>query len=307
MCLPSMNFFKFAKNKYITMNYLKISKSTILVFSALWLVTSCVPKKQFDEAQAQLTKTHSNLTQCSGELSATKEELAAARATLSGLKEQGAYSKENSSTLRTALEKCLANQNTGGQNISKLVDEIKSSNSYIKRLISVNAKNDSLNKALSDKLTKSLANENKDDIEVKVKKAAVFISLSDKMLYKSGDYNLSPSATNILAKIAKIINDYKDYDVQVVGHTDSQPISSANIKDNWELSTLRALSVVRSLRNDHGVDPARLLPAGHGEYVPKTTNATAEGRSVNRRTEIIILPNLEEFMKLLDKQIQSAN
>jgi chemotaxis protein MotB len=301
-----MFFYLILHKNFKTMKYKQMLKQSAFFFSTLFLVTSCVPKKQFDETQAQLTKTHVNLTQCNADLSRTREELAGAKATLSGLQEQGVSSKENSSTLRAALEKCLANQNTGGQNIGKLVDEIKASNSYIKRLVSTNAKNDSLNKALSDKLTRSLGS-NSEDIDIKVKKAAVFISLSDKMLYKSGDYNLSSSANAVLAKIAKIINDYKNYDVHVVGHTDSQPITSATIKDNWELSTLRSLSVVRALQKDHGVDPARLLASGHGEHIPKVSNGNAEGRNINRRTEIIILPNLEEFMKLLDKQIQSAN
>ncbi len=288
------------------MTYPKIFKFSILFISGILFFSSCVPKKQFEEAQAQLTKTHVNLTQCNNELALTREQLAAAKASLSGLQEQGASTKENTSALRGILEKCLANQNTGGQNISKLVDEIKSSNSYIKRLVSTNAKNDSLNKVLSDKLTRSLGTDS-EDIEIKVKKAAVFISLSDKMLYKSGDYNLSSSANGILAKIAKIINDYKDYDVQIVGHTDNLAISSTTIKDNWELSTLRSLSVVRALQRDHGVNPSRMLASGHGEHIPKVSNGNPEGRSANRRTEIIILPNLEEFMKLLDKQIQSPN
>ncbi|MFA9290375.1 MAG: flagellar motor protein MotB [Solirubrobacteraceae bacterium] len=286
---------------------MKNLKTSLTALCVGLLITSCVPKKKFEETQAELTKTYSNLTMCNSELSATKEQLAAARATILGNKELGASNSENTASLKSALERCLANQNTGGQNISKLVDEIKSSNSYIKRLVAANSKNDSLNKALSDKLTRSLGSSGTEDIEIKVKKAAVFISLSDKMLYRSGDYNLNSSANAVLAKIAKIINDYSNYDVQVVGHTDTQDISTKAVKDNWELSTLRSLSVVRALQNDHGVSPARLLAAGHGQYVPKASNGNVEGRSINRRTEIIILPNLEEFMKLLDKNIQNSN
>jgi len=144
-------------------------------------------------------------------------------------------------------------------------------------------------------------------VDVKVLKGVVYISLNDNMLYKSGSYEISPAAMDILGKIAKIIKDYKDYDVLVEGNTDNVPISRTNIRNNWDLSALRASSVVQALQDDFGIDPSRLSAAGRGEYNPVATNSTAEGRAQNRRTQIIITPNLDQFMDLIDKAPETSD
>jgi chemotaxis protein MotB len=202
--------------------------------------------------------------------------------------------------LKSSLDACLSNTGKGSANIDKLIGEINSSNDYIKRLISTNSKNDSLNLALSNKLKRSLDNVADADVDVKVLKGVVMISLSDKMLYKTGDYNILPAA-QVLGKVAKVINDYDTYSVLIEGNTDNVPLASANLpKDNWDLSALRATSIAKVLQTQFGVNPSRITAGGRSEYNPKTTNASVSGRAENRRTEIIIMPKLDEFMKLMD-------
>ncbi len=186
-------------------------------------------------------------------------------------------------------------------NISKLVDEINASNKFIKQLVEAKDKSDSLNMALTNKLTRSLTAQESEEVDVQVLKGVVYISLADNMLYKSGSYEIGSRAGETLSKIAKIITDYKDYDVLIEGNTDNVPISQKNIRNNWDLSALRASSVVQALQNDYGVDPKRLTAAGRGEYNPVADNSTAVGKQRNRRTQIIITPKLDQFMDLIDK------
>ena len=154
---------------------------------------------------------------------------------------------------------------------------------------------------LQTNLLRSLSNDEKKEVDVQVLKGVVYISLTDNMLYKSGSYEINDRAATTLSKIAKIIMDYKDYDVLIEGNTDDVPISRQNIRNNWDLSCLRASSVVQALQNDYGVDPKRLTAGGRGEYNPLTTNTTEVGRQRNRRTQIIITPKLDQFMDRIDK------
>ena len=171
----------------------------------------------------------------------------------------------------------------------------------IKQLVDAKSKSDSLNMVLTNNLTRSLSRDELQEVDVKVLKGVVYISLADNMLYNSGSYEINERAGETLSKIAKIIKDYKDYDVLVEGNTDPVPISRTNIRNNWDLSCLRASSVVQSLQNDYGVDPKRLSAAGRGEYNPIASNDTELGKQRNRRTQIIITPKLDQFMDLIDK------
>ncbi|MBR1666678.1 MAG: OmpA family protein [Bacteroidaceae bacterium] len=205
-------------------------------------------------------------------------------------------------TANKGLQKALSESiNQGGANISKLVDEINASNKYIKQLVEAKTKSDSLNLALTNKLTKSLSKEELKDVDVQVLKGVVYISLNDNMLYKSGSYEISPAAAETLSKIAKIITDYNDYEVLIEGNTDNVPISKTNIRNNWDLSALRASSVVQELQNKYGVNPSRLTAGGRGEYNPVADNDTEAGRAKNRRTQIIITPKLDQFLDLIDQ------
>lgn len=209
--------------------------------------------------------------------------------------------KDNYAALQRTLDQSIMTNQSGNVNISKLVDEINASNNYIKRLVEAKSKSDSLLMVLSNNLTRSLDTSELKDVDVKVLKGVVYISLADNMLFKSGSYDISPKAMDILDKIAKIIKDYKNYSVLVEGNTDNVPINRTNIRNNWDLSALRASSVVQVLQNKFGVDPQRLTAGGRGEYNPIATNATPEGRQLNRRTQIIITPSLDQFMDLIDK------
>ena len=264
------------------------------LFAGLVLVSSCASKKELDNCRLE----NKNLTES---FQSTKEELAASRARVSSLEEQLAQQKKDYASLQNSLDKSLLNSNANNVNISKLVDQINESNQYIRHLVEVKSKSDSLNMVLSNNLTRSLSKEELKEVDVQVLKGVVYISLADNMLYKSGSYEINDRAAETLSKIAKIITDYKDYDVLIEGNTDNVPISRPNIRNNWDLSALRASSVVQVLQRDFGIAPKRLSAAGRGEYNPVATNDTELGRQRNRRTEIIITPKLDQFLDLIDK------
>ena len=257
-------------------------------------LTSCVSKKQFDALNL-------NYNECITNIGERQREIQDLKATNAGLSSENNLLRDQNNALKTSLDACLANTGQGSKNITELIGEINSSNKYIKQLISTNSKNDSLNLALSNKLKRSLDDVADKDVQVKVLKGVVMISLSDQMLYKTGDYNVLPAAQDVLGKVAQVINDYDTYSVLIEGNTDNVPLNSANLpKDNWDLSALRATSMAKILQTKFGVNPARITAGGRSEYNPKTTNASVSGRAENRRTEIIIMPKLDEFMKLMD-------
>jgi chemotaxis protein MotB len=272
---------------------MKIFKIIAVATMAISL-TSCVSKKQYDA----LNLNYKQCVEGAGERQRQIQDLQSANA---GLTSENNLLKDQNNALKSSLDACLSNTGKSSANIDKLIGEINASNDYIKKLISSNAKNDSLNLALSNKLKRSLDNVTDQDVQVKVLKGVVMISLSDKMLYKTGDYDILPAAQEVLGKVAKVINDYDKYSVLIEGNTDNIALNSANLpKDNWDLSALRATSVAKVLQSKFGVDPARITAGGRSEYNPKTTNMSVSGRAENRRTEIIIMPKLDEFMKLMD-------
>ena len=276
------------------------------------LLTGCVTKKQYTELQTDYDRLRTENGDLQKNYNDSQVKLAAAGATNKSLEERLAEAQKTNQDLREAynslkgsLDQSLAQNSQGNINISKLVDEINASNKFIKQLVEAKDKSDSLNMALTNKLTRSLTTSEKDEVDVQVIKGVVYISLADNMLYKSGSYEINERAGETLSKIAKIITDYKDYDVLVEGNTDTDPISRPNIRNNWDLSTLRASSVVQALQNDYGVDPKRLTAAGRGEYNPIASNDTALGKQRNRRTQIIITPKLDQFMDLIDQAPES--
>jgi chemotaxis protein MotB len=262
---------------------------------------SCVPKKKFEELQSRYNKLDSSAIDLRSKYQLCDRNLAIATNRATSLEEQLAAERSNLALLQASLVKCLATTGQGNVNIAKLVDEISASNKYIQQLISAKNKSDSLNMVLTNNLTRSLSPAETKDVDVKVLKGVVYISLSDNMLYKSGSYEISDHAAATLGKVAKIITDYNTYDVLIEGNTDNVPISQKNIRNNWDLSTLRASSVVQALQNDYNVDPKRLTAGGRGEYNPVADNSTADGKAKNRRTEIIITPKLDQFMDLIGK------
>ena len=287
-------------------------KRNIFIMSLLagsLMLTSCVTKKQFTDLQTSYNKLQSENTSYRDSVL----QLAQSRATVKSLEQRLADEKSRNAELRASynalqgsLDKSLQQGSQTSINISKLVDEINASNRYIKQLVEAKSKSDSLNQVITANLTRSLDRDELSEVDVKVLKGVVYISLADNMLYKSGSYEINDRAAQTLSKIAKIIKDYKDYDVLIEGNTDNVPISMKNIRNNWDLSALRASSVVQSLQNDYGVDPKRLSAAGRGEYNPITTNDTEVGKQRNRRTQIIITPKLDQFMDLIDKAPDSS-
>lgn len=268
-------------------------------------VSSCVSKKQFTDLQTNYTQLQTKHSALQEEYNGAKVKLAEYTSDSKSLAARLAEEQQRNKELKEAYAKLQgsyqSNVQQGNVNISKLVDEINASNKFIKQLVDAKTKSDSLNQVLTNKLTRSLSRTEANDVDVQVIKGVVYISLADNMLYKSGSYEIGERAGETLSKIAKIITDYKDYDVLVEGNTDNVPISQKNIRNNWDLSALRASSVVQALQTRYGVDPKRLTAAGRGEYNPVASNDYAVGKQRNRRTQIIITPKLDQFMDLIDQ------
>ena len=287
------------------------SKTTVLTLAlGALLMTGCVSKKNLESCQAELKNCQTENRELTGSYQNTKEQLAAAQARVASLSDQLAEQQKAYKALQQSLDKSLANTSANSVNISKLVDQINESNQYIRHLVEVKSKSDSLNMVLTNNLTRSLSKEELKEVDVQVLKGVVYISLADNMLNKSGSYEISERAEETLSKIAKIIMDYKDYDVLIEGNTDNVPVntkaaSMKNIRNNWDLSALRASSVVQYLQNRFGVAPKRLTAGGRGEYNPVASNDTEVGKQRNRRTQIIITPKLDQFMDLIDKAPES--
>lgn len=282
---------------------MKLSRIHIAILGAIALTAtalpSCVSRGKYNNLLDDYNSTKVELAESKAYNKSLDAMLAEAKANNQQL-------KDNLAALQGTLDQSIAQNSQGNVNISKLVDEINASNKYIRQLIAAKDRSDSLNMVLTNNLTRSLSRDELKDVDVKVLKGVVYISLADNMLYRSGSYEISDKAMETLSKIAKIIKDYKDYDVMVEGNTDNVPINRTNIRNNWDLSALRASSVVQVLQNKFGIDPARLSAAGRGEYRPIADNTTESGRQRNRRTEIIITPNLDQFMDLIGQAPESV-
>ena len=272
-------------------------KSTMLFAVAVCLLmASCASKKDLVNCQTENKQLKTSYQDTKTALAASQERVASLEDQLSLAREQLQEQKKAYTALQKSLDKSLTNANQNNVSIEKLVDQINESNQYIRHLVEVKSKSDSLNMVLTNNLTRSLSKEELKEVDVQVLKGVVYISLADNMLYKSGSYEITDRASETLSKIAKIIKDYRDYDVLIEGNTDDVPIKRENIRNNWDLSCLRASSVVQALQNDYGVDPKRLTAGGRGEYNPLQPNTTELGKQRNRRTQIIITPKLDEFM-----------
>lgn len=283
----------------------------ISLIAGCLLVSSCVSKKDLENCKLENKELTDKYQTTQDNLSDVNSQLAASKVRVASLEEQLEQTKSAYSSLQNSLDKSLTASNQTTVNISKLVDQINESNQYIRHLVEVKSKSDSLNLILTNNLTRSLSKEELKEVDVQVLKGVVYISLADNMLYKSGSYEINERAAETLSKIAKIIKDYKDYDVLIEGNTDNVPVNTAaasmkNIRNNWDLSCLRASSVVQALINQYGVDPKRLTAGGRGEFNPVTSNSTEVGKQRNRRTQIIITPKLDQFMDLIDKAPESS-
>jgi len=278
---------------------MKIKILAPALMAAAMIATSCTSNKKFAELQTRYDSLAKEYHDSEVALAASRANASSLEALLAEARRNNEDLKRNYEAMQGSLNQSLLQNQQGSINISKLVDEINASNQYIKQLVQAKSKSDSLNMVLTNNLTRSLTRDELKEVDVKVLKGVVYISLADNMLFKSGSYEVNSRAMETLSKIAKIIKDYGDYDVLVA-------ISRTNIRNNWDLSALRASSVVQVLQNDFGVNPQRLSAAGRGEYNPISDNGTDLGRQRNRRTEIIITPKLDQFLDLIDKAPDTA-
>ena len=276
-----------------------MKKSIIIAASAAILLSGCASKKELQSCRDENKTLSSNLLSAKEDLAGKNARITSLEEQQRGLQQALKAAEEKYDKLQESLNQSLKNANQNNVSIEKLVDQINESNQYIRHLVEVKSKSDSLNMVLTNNLTRSLSKEELKEVDVQVLKGVVYISLADNMLYKSGSYEINDRAAETLSKIAKIITDYKDYDVLIEGNTDNVPISRPNIRNNWDLSCLRASSVVQALQEKYGVDPKRLTAGGRGEYNPLQGNDTELGKQRNRRTQIIITPKLDEFMELI--------
>ena len=280
-------------------------KVLFIAIAAGLLMTSCASKKDLANCQTENKSLTEKLQEAREDLAGKNARIQALEDQQKGLQQALKAAEAKYAKLQESLDKSLTNASQNNISIEKLVDQINESNQYIRHLVEVKSKSDSLNMVLTNNLTRSLSKEELKEVDVQVLKGVVYISLADNMLYKSGSYEINSRAAQTLSKIAKIIKDYKDYDVLIEGNTDNVPIKKTNIRNNWDLSTLRASSVVQALQNDYGVDPKRLTAGGRGEYNPIASNDTEVGKQRNRRTQIIITPKLDEFMDLIGQAPES--
>lgn len=287
-------------------------RATIFLGLCVSLVfSSCVTKKQFQSVETELSRTkrdlrvsNENLANCQGDLKAANASLGLRQEQYNDLKNQLTDTKNQRDKQVTQVGNLTTLSKAASDNIAKTLEQLEQKDKYIQLVQAARTKADSINLALAVNLKKVLRDGIDDeDIEIKVDKTVVMINLSDKMLYKSGSADLTKRANDVLEKIAAIIQSRPGYEVMVEGYTDNVPISNERLQDNWDLSVIRATSVVRALQYSYNVDPNRLIAAGRGEYNTLASNETAAGRAINRRTRIIILPKLDQFYDLLDPDL----
>ncbi|PVD49827.1 hypothetical protein DC498_22975 [Terrimonas sp.] len=268
---------------------------------------SCVSSKKFKAAQAQLdslNQAHSKLQGdfklCEDTKAEAERQKTAYEAQIADLNKQLAFLKENNTTALKQLEDLSVISTAQAESIKKSLENIGAKDAYIQDLQAAMARKDSLNMALVMNLKGAIGNLDDQDINVKVDKGVVFIDISDKLLFKSGSYDITDKAKEVLGKVAQVLKAQPNIEFMVEGHTDNLSYSKGVLLDNWDLSVKRATSVVRVLQKQYGIEPAKMVAAGRSEYIPVSDNNTATGRAANRRTRIAILPQLDQFFKLLE-------
>lgn len=272
-------------------------RKIVLALSVLALLTSCVSKKKYADLEARNKETQDLLNSCTVKLNSCLEEKAGLAASVAGL-------KEHNQTLITTSKDLTMLTSKGAENLEKSLESLKEKDLKISRLQDALTRKDSVTLALVSSL-KSTVGINDPDIEINVEKGVVYISIADKLLFKSGSYNVTERAKEILAKVAKVVNDKPDFECMVEGHTDNVPyIGNGVLLDNWDLSVKRSTSIIRVLTNDLKVNPAQLVAAGRSSFVPLVENNTAENRARNRRTRIIVLPKIDQFYDMIEKEMK---
>lgn len=272
-------------------------KKIVIALSFFMLLTSCVSKKKYTDLEARNKETQDLLNTCTVKLNSCLEEKAGLSAMVAGL-------KEHNQTLINSSKDMTILTTKGAENIEKALESIKEKDLKISRMQDALTKKDSVTLAIVTSL-KSAVGISDPDIEINVEKGVVFISIADKLLFKSGSYNVTDRAKNVLAKVAKVVNDKPDFECMVEGHTDNVPyVSNGVLLDNWDLSVKRSTSIIRVLTNDLKVNPAQLIAAGRSSYIPLVENNSAENRQRNRRTRIVVLPKIDQFYDMIEKEMK---
>ena len=272
-------------------------KKIVVALSVLVLLTSCVSKKKYADLENKNKETQDLLNTCTVKLNSCLEEKAGLSASVAGLKEhnQTLISQSKDMTILTAK---------GADNVEKALESIKEKDLKISRMQDALTKKDSVTLAVVTSLKASVGISDP-DIEINVEKGVVFIQIADKLLFKSGSYEVTDKAKAVLAKVAKVVNDKPDFECMVEGNTDNVPyISNGVLLDNWDLSVKRSTSIIRVLSNDLKVNPAQLIAAGRSSYVPLVANDTPENRARNRRTRIVVLPKIDQFYEMVEKEMK---
>ena len=265
------------------------------------LLSSCVSQKKYADLEAKQKETQDLLNSATVKLNSCLEEKATATARLNTLEDQNAFLKANNQELINNMGNLTTLTTKGAENLEKSLESLQEKDLTIRKLQDAITRRDSVNLSLVQSLKGVLGNLDDEDIEISVEKGVVFVSISDKLLFTSGSYNITNKAKDVLGKVAKVVNNKPDFEFMVEGHTDSVPYRSGVLLDNWDLSAKRATSVVRILQNDFGVDPARMTAAGRSYYVPLMGNDTAADRAKNRRTRIVVLPKLDQFYSMIEE------
>ncbi len=284
-----------------------VSASSVLLFSCVSSKKFKTAKADYEKLEAKYTLAESDLAECSTEkatLARQKEtlerELALMNTRVGDLNSQVDFLKANSNQALKQLENLSVISSQQAESIRKSMENIGAKDAYIQNLQQQMAQKDSLNMALVMNLKGAIGNLDDEDVNIKVDKGVVYIDISDKLLFKSGSYEVTDRAKTVLGKVAQVLKNQPDLEFMVEGHTDNVPYKGAALIDNWDLSVKRATTIVRMLQKDYGLEPAKMVAAGRSEYVPVADNATKEGRAANRRTRIVVLPQLDQFFKLLE-------
>ncbi len=261
------------------------------------LLTSCVSQKKYADLEAKHKEAQDLLNSATVKLNDCLEEKATATSKMKALEEQNAFLKANNQELINNMGDLTTLTAKGAENLEKSLESLREKDLTIRRLQDAVTRRDSVNLSLVQSLKGVLGNLDDEDIEVSVEKGVVFVSISDKLLFRSGSYNVTNAAKEVLGKVAKVVNNKPDFEFMVEGHTDDVPYRSGVLLDNWDLSAKRATSIVRILQNDYGVDPKRMTAAGRSEYIPVSTS----DKSKNRRTRIVVLPKLDQFYSMIEE------
>jgi len=286
-----------------------MKKILTLLLAIPVLLTSCVSQKKYSALESSHKETKDLLNSATVKLNSCIDEKAKSDATVTALRDQINFLKSNNQELINNMGNLTTLSQKGAENLERSLESLKEKDMRITRMQDAVTRRDSVTLALVTSLKGALVDINDSDIEVNVEKGVVFISISDKLLFRSGSYSVTQRAKELLGKVARVINDKTDLEFMVEGHTDNVPVKKDSnvLVDNWDLSVKRAAAVVRILQNDFLVDPARMTAAGRSSYIPVADNTTLDGRARNRRTRIVVLPKLDQFFELLEQGMEAAS